>query len=197
LPGDGKDFLVQRFLKRFIASRKKLFRFLIVKAKTTISKAELETILQNVKGNTFATITTSTEPAQVGSSPFKTTLRKISRVNVALGFIYSNSVSNQEKREGLAGNFEAQPRKWGVRVAGTPLVTHKGKTYIEAKVERSIGHGYLVEGRRTAKATVSPFLRPTSKPSTQAHIEKPVILRDYSLDNILRIRMGGRIYNIR
>lgn len=167
-----------------------------MKTKTTINRAELETILRNVKGNTFATITTITEPAQIGISPFKSTLKKVSRVNVALGFHYSNSVANQEKREGLAGTFEAQPRKWGVRVAGTPIVTHKGKTYLEAKVERSIGHGYLVNGRRMAKAKVSPFLRPSTKPSTQAHIEKMVILRDYSLDNILRVRMGGKVYNI-
>ena len=187
----------QKFIQNFIDCIGNLFRFSIVKAKTTISKAELETLLQNVKGNTFATITTITEPAQIGGSPFKTTLRKVSRVNVALGFIYSNSVANQEKREGMAGDFEAQPRKWGVRIAGTPLVTHKGKTYVEAKVERSIGHSYLVDGRRTAKATVSPFLRTLSKPNTQAHIERTVILRDYSLDNILRIRMGGRIYNVR
>ena len=168
-----------------------------MKTKSTISRAELETILRNLKGTTFATITTITEPAQIGGSPFKTALRKVSRVNVAIGFGYSNSVNHQEKREGLAGTFEAQPRKWGVRVAGTPLVTHKGKTYLEAKVERSIGHGYLVNGRRTEKAKVSPFLRPFVKPATQSHIERAIILRDYSLENILRVRMGGKIYTVK
>lgn len=164
--------------------------------KKTITKEQLKEILVNLKGNTFATITTKTEPAQKSDSPFKNSLKKLSRVNVCIGFHYTNSVQNQEKREGMEGTFQAKPRKWGQRIEGTPLVEHKGKFYLETKVERSMGQIYLVDDKIKTKDKVNPFLKELTKPATQDHLKKFVILRDFSLDNIKRIRYNGNVLNI-
>jgi hypothetical protein len=164
--------------------------------KITITQSELLELLKNVKGNTFATITSRTEPAQKKESPFKHSLEKLSRVNICLGFHYSNSVRNQEIREGMEGDFQAKPRKWGQRIAGTPLVEHKGKFYLEAKIERSMGQLYLNNNKIINKNEINPFLKELTKPATQEHLEKIVILRDYSLENIKRIRIGKNVYNI-
>jgi len=167
-----------------------------VVVRKTINQTELLEMLRGIKGNTFATITTETEPAQKKGSPFKTDLRKVARVNVCAGFHYSNAVNNQEKREGMDGTFLAHPRVWGVRIAGTPIVENKGSFYLEAKIERSMGHIYRVQNRRVIKSEVTPFLRDAVKPATQSHLEKIVILRDYKLENIKRIRMGKNVVNV-
>lgn len=165
-----------------------------------ITKNELEAALASVKGNTFATLVTVTSArAKKTGNPYGEVF-KLSRVNVSLGWHYGNAVNRQLEREGKPADFTPQPRKWGERRNGTPLVDHKGKTYAEAKPERSLGYKYfcIVNGkvRFLTKGEVKPFLPKPSKPATQDGLEKEIRCRDYALDSIRKIVMKGEKFRV-
>jgi len=163
-----------------------------------INESQLIDMLLKNKGATIVTIVTRTEPdMRKTGNPFTGKVFKISRVNGMIGFNYTNSVNNQLKREGEVADFVAQPRKWGVRIDGTPLLEHKGNYYIEMKVEKSLGHRYeWADGKELDDASVadmSAFMSVHNKPTTQG-TEKEIILRDYKTASILSITYRGTCY---
>lgn len=129
-----------------------------------------------------------------------------------IGFRYENSVNRQRDREGTDPNFVAQRRKWGKHVPGTPLVEHKGGVYLETKVERELEQRYEVDGvpvsaeeiealvnRRSARAipaTADPLQDFARDLTTIQGVKRPVILRDFALESIIQLRMGGEWYAI-
>lgn len=178
----------------------------------TVNTEEMANILRNLRGATPVTLETQTEPELLASTrvlepdlfgglivrnipnPFRGQVVKVAVVNGIINFYYENSVNNQRVREELPDDFVAFPRKWGQRIAGTPLVEHNDKTYLELKVERSLGHEYRHRdtGQVIPKELIRPFLKPRY-PSRQG-VEKEIILRDYALPNILKIRMKNEEY---
>ena len=161
--------------------------------------AKLETVLRNVKGNGFAHLVAKTVPAmRKTGNPFYGNVFKVTDVQVQAGFHYINSVNNQLTREGKTADAEAKPRKWGQRIKGTPLVEHTNKAgehrlYLEAKCEKVNSVKYVDgEGNAIDKADLAEWLqdRP-AKSSTQANVDKEIILRDYALDSIEWIAIDG------
>lgn len=141
-------------------------------------------------------------------NPYRGKVHKISHVNGVINWRYANAVNNQRMREeqpldeeGNVEHFEALPRKWGQRISRedgtiTPLVEHKGRHYLELKVERSLGHEYRDdEGNVYDDETITPWLRKRSKSSRQ-QTDKEIILRDYALDSINEIRMDGEVFQV-
>lgn len=160
-----------------------------------ITQSQLVKKLMQTKGATFATFITKTVPTLDKSNPFGDNICKISVVNATLNFVYTNAVNNQREREGLTTDFTAQPRKWGEKVVGTPLVIHKGKYYLEAKVEKSIEHSYeTLDGQSIPKHIVERFTK-KSHSNTQG-TEKEIIVRSYALDNIISINVFGEKFEI-
>ena len=162
--------------------------------------AKLETVLRNVKGNGFCHLVAKTVPAwaKAKSHPFHGNVFKIADVQVQAGFHYINSVNNQLTREGKTADAEAKPRKWGQRIKGTPLVEHTNKAgehrlYLEAKCEKVNSVRYEdAQGNAIDKADLAQWTdRPRAKSSTQADVEKEIILRDYALDSIEWIAIDG------
>ncbi len=160
----------------------------------------IQEVLRNIKGNGFAHIITRTVPAmRKTNNPHHGNVFKIADVQIQAGFHYINSVNNQLTREGKTPDAEAKPRKWGQRIKGTPLVEHTNKAgeykqYLEAKCEKVNSVKYVDgEGNEIAKADLAQWLqeRP-AKSSTQANVEQEVILRDYSLESIQFIAIGGQ-----
>lgn len=162
-----------------------------MKALTTNTLVEL---LATVKGATFATIITETDARlKKTGNPFGP-VRKVSRVNVTLGFQYEAAVNRQREREGSEANFESAPRQWGERLPGSMLVEHKGKLYLETKVERSLSHVFMDAGGRVlSDAEVAPFL-PARSGSERQETAKEILVRDYSLDSIRSLSMKGEQY---
>ena len=162
-----------------------------MKALTTTTLVET---LATVKGATFATLITETDARlKKTGNPFGP-VRKVSRVNVCLGFLYGAAVNRQRTREGLEADFQAAPRQWGERIPGTMLVTHKGKLYLETKVERSLGCVYLTaSGQELTAEQVEPFL-PNRSESTRQETEKEILVRDYALESIRSLSFGGEQY---
>lgn len=121
-------------------------------------------------------------------------IRKISKVlpPSLINFQYKNSVENQRERE--QGEdfepFEPEPRSWGSRVDGTPLVEHKGRYYLEVKLEKRESRLVDLDGNEVPWKEVEEFLYSSSQPSTQK-TEKEIKLRDFKLSSIEKINVFG------
>ena len=153
----------------------------------TITRLELVSRMMESKGAKPVTIVAETTPKLVGGAATLARfpgLRKVSRVNGFIGWNYTNSVNNQRAREGNDETFVAHPRKWGERLQGTPLVSHKGEYYLELKVERSLGHRYFTDTREVSHEEIAPYLS-EKRESARQETEKAIILRDYKVSNIV------------
>lgn len=161
-----------------------------------LTQVELLDGLTAQHGAFVVTIETRTIPAMAKTgNPWAGNCVKLSRVNGILNWQYASAVNRQRDREGLIADFEAYPRKWGQRIAGTPLVQHKGRTYVELKVERSLGYQYeTLDGQPIDPADLAPFLRAPSE--TRQGVEREIILRDYALDSITALTYGGQRYEV-
>ena len=152
-------------------------------------------LLSDIKGATFATLTTATDARlKKTGNPFGS-VRKVSRVNVCLGFQYENAVNRQRTREGAEADFESAPRQWGERISPM-MIHHNGKFYLETKVEKSLGTTYLGSNNEEIPSeAVKPFLPARSSASRQ-ETEKEILVRDYALDSILSVAVAGEEYVI-
>jgi len=157
-----------------------------------ITQASLIDTLNDIKGATFATIITETDARlKKTGNPFGP-VRKVSRVNVCLGFQYEAAVNRQRTREESEADFEARPRQWGERVSAM-LIGHKGRTYLETKVQKSLGVTYIdANGRELSADEVRPFLPARSK--SRQEVASEIIVRDYALDSIRSLTFGGEEY---
>lgn len=158
-----------------------------------INQATLESMLADVRGATFATIITNTDPKLKKTGNTLGTVRKVSRVNVTLGFQYANAVNRQRTREGSEADFEASPRQWGKKISPM-MVEHKGKLYLETKVEKSLGYTFQdASGKEIDSKLVEPFL-PVRSRSDRQETEKEILVRDYALESIVGITFKGEDY---
>jgi hypothetical protein len=125
----------------------------------------------NIRGCRPVSFVAETIPELKSGNPFGGTtrthrLRKLSRV-LHDRLPVRDAANNQRAREekpvdpatGEVMEFVAEPRKWGVRREGTPFADHKGATYLEVKVERSLQCEYrLDDGTPVDAATVAQWL---------------------------------------
>jgi hypothetical protein len=169
---------------------------------STLSKSELVENLLQVRGAKFTTIVSETDPRlKKTDNPYYGT-KKIARVNGCINWIYQNAVNNQRMREGQPSDsdgtvefFTPEPRRWGSRIHGTPLVEHKGHYYLELKVQRSLGYEYRLGAEVIDPSEIEPFI-PKKTEGARQKLAKPVILRDYSIISIRQITMDGIVYEI-
>jgi hypothetical protein len=173
-----------------------------------MTKQELAGFLVDRKGAEFATICTMTEPKclkknrNTGLPNEFGTVTKVSRINGIIGFRYEQSVNNQRDREGLEADFEASERRWGEHVlrsdgGQSALISHKGKMYLEMKVENTLETVYLDgNGVTRTHKELSGILPKRQTNSGRQEIEKPVILRDFALSSIREIRIGGETLKV-
>lgn len=153
---------------------------------------ELKAALASRKGTSFVTIVALTDPRmRKRGNPYIGRVLKRSTVNGAIGWIYQNSVNRERARENLEPDFEAFPRKWGQRIKGTPFVEHKGKTYLELKVERALSTEYLLDGEVVDKSVIEEWLPKRKPEGERQEVDRPIILRDYDLANIKAITFDG------
>lgn len=134
-------------------------------------------------------------------NPFADLIVKVTEVNGFINWTYGKTVNRQRKREGRKEDFKARQRQWGIRIKHSPLVSHvpaDGETrmYLEMKVERRkwrfIHTADLIE---IPEADLKPWLPPIRK--SRQDVDRDVILRDYRLDHIAEIRIGGETWSVR
>jgi hypothetical protein len=156
----------------------------------------------------FATLETETVIADGKikggkGSGFSGRITKSARIQVVLNPNYTNSVNAQRGRETEVGEymeeFVAHPRSWGTRIEGTSFVEHKGKRYLEVQVLRSFEASYCIDGQPVPKDVAEALLHP-HKGSGRQGTDKAVILRDYNVENIVRVEWtcpDGIAYDIK
>lgn len=160
-----------------------------------ITRDVLQSMLSDIRGATFATIVTRTDPKLRKTGNTLGPVRKVSRVNVTLGFQYEAAVNRQRTREGSDADFIAAPRQWGKKISPM-MVEHNGKFYLETKVERSLEHSFQDEnGKEIPEDLVKPFL-PVRSESSRQETEKEILVRDYALESIVSLTMKGEDYVI-
>jgi hypothetical protein len=171
----------------------------------TLTRSALVDAIQNRRGAFPLTIVAETEPAmRKTDNPYVGTT-KIARVNGFCGADYENGVLRRRSAEGVHEPWEALPRKWGQRVARdngslTGLVRHVNKDgierwYVELFVGKSLQHEYRFNGAVLDGNLLHPFM-PQRREGERQGLEKPVIVRDYAVDNIQQVTMDGTTYDI-
>jgi len=164
-----------------------------------VSKDELVKVLMAVKGPTPATITATTlVKMNKRNNPYHEKVYKTQDSNVFINFNYANSVNKRLVKEGKEANFEAKPRKWGVHVPGTPLILHKDNYYLEAGylTKNTPKVTYTMDGEEVEKAVFENYL-PARKPSTTQGLEQEVVMRDFKIENIKKVKVGGKVYVVK
>lgn len=167
--------------------------------RTKITHTQLVDIIRNVKGNTFITFESLTEPAQRKTGCPYDRILKLSTINASTGFDYESNVQKQQVREGLSPDFQSQPRKWGKKVS-LALVEHEGSYYLCVRVLKVLENPIFF-GRKgkelvqVTKEAIEPWLAPYRRANTQ-NTEKEIVYRDFLVSNIRAINIGGASYEI-
>lgn len=160
-----------------------------------ITKTELATIIKASNGAaTFISVDIETDPRMTKSNnPYVGAIKRVT-LNGVINFDYTNSVNNQLQREGKDTDFVSKPRVWGTWDGN--LITHNGEYYLNMKVDSSSDSIYVFNGTAIDSTLVKPFLPKSSKPHTQAELDKEVVVRDVKFDSIKKIRAFGEEYVI-
>lgn len=138
-------------------------------------------------------------PVKRRTNPYRDKVIKLSRANGAINWRYASSVNKQRKREDKPADFKSDPRTWGNRVNSTPLVIwlmDGVQFYLELKrqnIERWYFHSETLEP--IEESELLPYFPKTIK-SRRQKLEREVILRDYRLDHIAELTIGGQTWQI-
>lgn len=151
--------------------------------------------LMTIKGATPATFEAITDvKMNKTNNPYYERVTKKQKSNVFINFNYANAVNKQLTKEGKEADFVPQPRKWGVKVPGTPLVLHDGAYYLEARfLNNEPKVEYLVDGVPTDKAVLETYL-PAKKQSKSQGTDQEIIIRAFKIESMRSITFGGKTY---
>lgn len=154
-----------------------------------MDRSVLENLLAEVEGCTFASIDTETEPS---SGILKVTKgQRIILFTNKKSSGYDNMVKRRLMEAGKnPDNFVLGELPWGMRVPNSPLIEHKGKTYLQC-IHLTDG-----ESKYALKSTgveVDPELLGLRQRRTNQGLAAgdEVIVSCYNLDNIERITLMG------
>lgn len=176
----------------------------------TLDLNEFFTKLYVSRPGTFVGLTTETVPdMRKTDNPFFGRVTKRSFTTVQIGASYANAVNNRREKEGVADiePFTPKPRKWGVRINGTPLVIHvkkgedKPRYYMECRVLQTNHEpeyyldGVFVDNIPLRDQILSFISAPSSNAAWQG-VTDEIILRDYALDSIVQVKMDKETYVI-
>lgn len=156
-----------------------------------INQEELFNILAEVKGATPCGLSTITKvDARKTGNPYGE-IYKLSKSNCFVGINYEANVNNALEKAGHVPYFDAEQRKWGNHL--TAAIIQKGdKSYLAANVLKTAPtYLYRKNGILTIvkKEKIAQFL-----PPEKAEI---VRYRNFSLDNIVGINIGGAQYRVK
>jgi len=163
--------------------------------KQVINKS-IAQIFSAMNGNTIISMDTETVPVLKGgkSNPLQGRVTKVMRGASVMVFQnknsngYENMVRRRLEKEGKDVDFQVGPRAWGTRVEGTPIVEHKGKTYLEVIFLRAGEVEYRLDGKAIDAELVG---EQTSSNGQQAGLDNKVVIRTFAEDSIKRLKVGG------
>jgi hypothetical protein len=136
------------------------------------------------------TLEAETEIKVPKSNPFNGATKR-NTINGQIGFYYGNAVNNELGREDKAMDFRPQMAKWQKPTDSRNLVTNAegSKLYVYIRVLSSGTPQYFMQGDEVSRETIAPYLPEHKTPHTQENLDKEVVVRCFSLENILSIKM--------
>jgi len=175
-----------------------------------ITRNQLANNLKDMDQTVLATIRTCTVPdMKKTNNPFWGKVRKLQDMQACVGsWQYSKAVNARRKKEWendlLSDDSTPKPekfvpakRQWGERVANTPYVEHNGQLYVELSVIKCLRQVYLDEnGNELSKELLAPFFKNNEKEGARQDLDKPVIVRDVKIDNVVSITYGGHVIEV-
>ena len=114
---------------------------------------------------------------------------KIQTKNGMIGFDYGNSVNNQASRENKEERTTKE-RAWGILSPDRIFVYHNDTVYLQIKVQSVSNTVYKLGNKTIDYEAIKPYLSSIStSSSTQADLDKEIIINDIKLINIKNMRI--------
>jgi hypothetical protein len=175
----------------------------------TTSKFDLlyNYITENVSGSAQAVLTTRTIEKLTGGKKNPQQGRIVKQTSESIVTIYNGSnqngyaeaVKQRMEEEGKdPSTFELKPRAWGERFGNTPFILHKDNTYLECVFNVPGVVTYFFDGEPIAKDKIEGLniSKPKDEPdASQGGIENKVVLRTFSIDSIVSVKIGDKVLN--
>lgn len=182
----------------------------------------LREIFQNVSGASFVGLDTESKVTLKGGKKNLQQGRITKRVTGSSVMVFTNKEQNgyenmvqrrliQEGKDPTS--FSVGPRVWGTRVEGMPIVEHTKdgvtKDYLEVIFLAAGKTEYFQDGLPIDKKDIEGLDEKEDKPTEvpnktdeptnkgQAGLENKVVVRTYSEESILRVRIDGNEYTFR
>lgn len=164
-----------------------------------INKVDFVKMFDEKKGAIMLAVSLETVPSmRKTDNPYINGTTKTVSLSGITGFDYENVVNMQLMREGKEPIFDANPLPWGKHdnayiISNLDKKTGKTKFYVQMKVQGSSDPVYRHNGEYIEKVVLEPFLPKRTMSATQEDVEldKEVVVRTVSVDNIKTVRMGG------
>ena len=164
---------------------------------------QLKEALSAIEGTTVAGLDTLTDVKLKGGkkNPFQGRVQKrtvgaeVIVYNDSAVNVYANIVKKRMLEEAKdPETFELKPRAWGERIDNSPFIEHNNKYYLECIFTSPGKSVYLVDGVETPKEEIEGLETDKKVSETsQGGIEDKIILRTFSLDSIIELRIGENI----
>lgn len=166
----------------------------------TISLQELQEIFRLIRGAKIISMTCITEPKLRKGAPEN--IVKVTRLNGIINCNYGNVVNNARERENKERDFVPEPRKWGARLPGLPLVSWVNKDgshnlFLEIIVKKVISVEYRQWGKVIPLKDIENYIIPSNSNKNHQQLDKEIVLRDYNVKNIITIDIDGCGYILR
>ena len=87
-------------------------------------------------------------------------------------------------------NFEPGPRPWGTRIENSPIISHKGKLYLECIFLKAGESKYFLDGEEIKKENIIGL--PEKKEGQQGGLIDKVVVRTFALESIIKIRKSKK-----
>lgn len=170
---------------------------------------EVKNVVDGIKGTTFAGVDTLVEVKLAGGkkNPFQGRVQKKtvgSNVMIFSNTDFSPYKAMVQRRMVAEGKdpteFELKPRAWGIRVGNSPFIEHNGKHYLEVIFKNAGQSQYFVDGVATDKSEIQGLPEEKeelteSEKESQGGISDKVVVRTYSIDSIVELRVKGTVLN--
>lgn len=179
-----------------------------------ITYEQLNELVSQVKGTTFAGLTTKTQVKLTGGKKNEMQGRVEKLTEGSNIILYSNSEKNgyaeMVKRRMIKegkdpSEFQLKPRAWGVRVGKSPFIEHNDKYYFECIFVSPGKTTYLLDGNPILKEDIVGL--PVPKENTEEEVESEkkqfsnndledkVIIRTFALESIVSIKLKNEELN--
>ena len=157
-----------------------------------ISRDKLVEVLQTIKGASFVTISMTGDVsfARKTNNPFFGRTTKTQTFNGILNYDYQGNVNRALEKQGETADFVASKPAWGTRVGDTCIIQHKGQTYFDIRVLRSLKTKYTFDGKAISKDEIRSWLKPSSP------AQSGIVVRRPKIENIFAMNIMGLRYRI-